>query len=253
MYSQPGFSRGWFLPLFLSLLTCSALATDTKAQNEVTGAFEGRVSNSQTDAPIAGAFVVFTEQLSGVKLPPRHSDEQGYFYQGLLPPGRYTISPSAPGFKTLTAERLLQTTKTNQVVPVPMPLDPITPTVAMPTPSQTAPSTGLPTQPTPPQTSTAQKTIQQSAEESEIKARINTAEARRGDAFTEEEVATLPLGASTLVRSFDELALLLPGVALPPQTLGGVAGPGVGPGVGSAGQFTANGLRSRANNFTVDG
>jgi hypothetical protein len=32
-----------------------------------------------------------------------------------------------------------------------------------------------------------------------------------------------------------------------------VAGPGVGPGVGSAGQFAVNGLRSRANNFTVDG
>jgi hypothetical protein len=63
----------------------------------------------------------------------------------------------------------------------------------------------------------------------------------------------LPLGAVTFVRSFDELALLLPGVAPPPQTLGSVAGPGVGAGVGSAGQFAVNGLRSRANNFTVDG
>src|SRR5207237_10917610 len=43
------------------------------------------------------------------------------------------------------------------------------------------------------------------------------------------------------------------GVAPPPQTLGSVAGPGVGPGVGSAGQFAVNGLRSRGNNFTVDG
>ena len=46
---------------------------------------------------------------------------------------------------------------------------------------------------------------------------------------------------------------MLPGVAPPPQTLGNVAGPGVGAGVGSAGQFAVNGLRSRANNFTVDG
>ena len=64
---------------------------------------------------------------------------------------------------------------------------------------------------------------------------------------------TLPLGGTTITRSFDELALLLPGVAPPPQTLGSVAGPGVGAGVGSAGQFAVNGLRSRANNFTVDG
>jgi hypothetical protein len=42
-------------------------------------------------------------------------------------------------------------------------------------------------------------------------------------------------------------------VALPPQTLGGGSGPGVGAGVGTSGQFSANGLRSRANNFTVDG
>src|SRR5207253_10239730 len=69
----------------------------------------------------------------------------------------------------------------------------------------------------------------------------------------EGEVSLLPIGSVTLVRTFDELALLLPGVAPPPQTLGSVAGPGVGPGVGSAGQFSVNGLRSRANNFTVDG
>jgi hypothetical protein len=42
-------------------------------------------------------------------------------------------------------------------------------------------------------------------------------------------------------------------VALPPQTLGGGSGPGVGAGVGTSGQYSANGLRSRANNFTVDG
>ena len=37
------------------------------------------------------------------------------------------------------------------------------------------------------------------------------------------------------------------------QTVGNTPGPGQGPGVGSAGQFAVNGLRSRANNFTVDG
>ena len=81
---------------------------------------------------------------------------------------------------------------------------------------------------------------------------MNRIDARRRGSFT-KEVPILPLGTTTLVRSFDELALLLPGVAPPPQTLGNVAGPGVGAGVGSAGQFAVNGLRSRANNFTVDG
>jgi hypothetical protein len=53
-------------------------------------------------------------------------------------------------------------------------------------------------------------------------------------------------------RSFDTFALLVPGVAPPPQSLG-TNGPGVSPGVGTQGQFAVNGLRSRENNFNVDG
>src|SRR5207244_9529295 len=90
-------------------------------------------------------------------------------------------------------------------------------------------------------------------EDTDIPAGINRLDGRRSGSFSEEEVVTLPLGATTFVRTFDELTLLLPGVAPPPQTLGNVAGPGVGAGVGCAGQFSVNGLRSRGNNFTVDG
>src|SRR5262249_29600180 len=63
------------------------------------------------------------------------------------------------------------------------------------------------------------------------------------------EVEGLPLSSS---RSFDALALLAPGVLPPPASLGTV-GPGVAPGVGTPGQFSVNGLRSRENNFLVDG
>ena len=86
-----------------------------------------------------------------------------------------------------------------------------------------------------------------------MRARINAADPQHSGAFTEEEVSTLPLGSTTFTRTFDQLTLLLPGVVPPPQTLGSVAGPGVGPGVGTSGQFSVNGLRSRGNNFTVDG
>ena len=78
-------------------------------------------------------------------------------------------------------------------------------------------------------------------------------DARRGGAFSNVEVESLPLGSTTLTRSFDELALYLNDVALPPQSVGGGSGPGIGAGVGTSGQFSVNGLRSRANNFTVDG
>src|SRR5437868_6794180 len=53
-------------------------------------------------------------------------------------------------------------------------------------------------------------------------------------------------------RSFDSFAFLAPGV-LPPQETFGKSGPGISAGVGTAGQLSVNGLRSRENNFTVDG
>ena len=118
-------------------------------------------------------------------------------------------------------------------------------------PPATSSTLPLPTPSATPSPSPATTTL--TVEETDIRSRINATDARQSGAFTEEEVVTLPLGGTTLVRTFDELALLLPGVAPPPQTIDNGAGPGVGAGVGSAGQFAVNGLRSRANNFTVDG
>jgi len=64
-----------------------------------------------------------------------------------------------------------------------------------------------------------------------------------------KQLTVLPLRDG---RSFDQLALLTPGVLLPPATFA-PAGPGISAGVGASGQFTVNGLRSRENDFTVDG
>ena len=62
-------------------------------------------------------------------------------------------------------------------------------------------------------------------------------------------IAALPLPS---FRSFDALAMLAPGVLPPPATYTS-EGPGVSPSVGTAGSFAVNGIRSRENNFTVDG
>jgi len=199
------------------------------AQDTVTGAFEGTVTSSQTGEPISGATTLIINQQTGLVIT-KITDSRGRFYQGLLNPGIYTIRVSAQGFETREIVQRLFVTRTGEVVPVPVVLDPVS-GVAAPTATPTL----------------------QAVEDTDIRAKINARDARRDGSFTEEEISTLPLGATTLVRTFDELALLLPGVAPPPQTLGGVAGPGVGAGVGSAGQFAVNGLRSRANNFTVDG
>ncbi|HYP00769.1 MAG TPA: carboxypeptidase-like regulatory domain-containing protein, partial [Pyrinomonadaceae bacterium] len=218
--------------LLLGILTPNATrVTTVHAQDTVTGAFEGMVTNSETGAVIAGASVQIINQQTGQTIP-KTSDARGRFYQGLLSPGIYTIRVSAPGFATREVRQRLFITRTGEVVPVPVALDPA------PTGATAAPT------PTP---------LPQTELDTDIRARINASDARQGGAFTEEEVSTLPLGSSTFTRTFDELTFLLPGVAPPPQTLGSVAGPGIGAGVGSAGQFSVNGLRSRANNFTVDG
>jgi hypothetical protein len=222
-------STYFLLVLFLGLFV---FASDIKAQDTVTGAFEGIVSDSQTGKALQGASVEITNQQTGVKFSLR-TDYRGSFFQGLLLPGIYIVKVSMPGYETKEVPQRLRITYTGEVVPVPVALDP------------------SPTGPAPVATPTPARAL--SADDTDIRATIGTTDGRRSGSFAEHEVVTLPLGGTTLTRTFDELALLLPGVAAPPQTLGGIAGPGVGAGVGSAGQFAVNGLRSRGNNFTVDG
>lgn len=199
-----------------------------RAQDTVTGAFEGVVSSSQTGTPVAGASVEIINRQTGrvIKL---LADNRGRFYQGLLAPGLYMIRVSMAGFDTKEISQRLRITYTGEVVPVPVSLDPVQ---------------SLPTSPTPGVLT---------EEEVDIRAQSNRTDGRQSGSFTDEQLTRIPLGGTTQVRTFDELALLFPGVAPPPETLGNGAGPGVGAGVGSAGQFAVNGLRSRANNFTVDG
>ena len=218
-----------FLPLlFLGLFV---FASDIKAQDTVTGAFEGVVSDSQTGKALQGASVEITNQQTGVKFSLR-TDYRGSFFQGLLLPGSTSLRFRCPvtrrrKFRSVSESptrarwcrfqlRLIQHRLVRAA-------------------ATSAPARVL------------------TAEDTDIRATIGTTDGRRSGSFAEHEVVTLPIGGTTLTRTFDELALLLPGVAAPPQTLGGIAGPGVGAGVGSAGQFAVNGLRSRGNNFTVDG
>ena len=74
-------------------------------------------------------------------------------------------------------------------------------------------------------------------------------DAARRIVFDAPLMETLPIPG---IRTFDSFALLRPGVLPPPET-NASAGPGISAGVGSAGQFVVNGLRSRDNNFMIDG
>jgi hypothetical protein len=77
---------------------------------------------------------------------------------------------------------------------------------------------------------------------------VNLYSAEIASEFHTADLLSLP---SRGERSLDDFALLGPGVFPAPQG-GGLSGPGISPGVGAAGQFSANGLRARGNNFTVD-
>lgn len=231
----PGrYGPSFLCALITTVLTCVLFSGVTKvqAQDTVTGAFEGIVSDSQTGMALKGAVVEIINEQTGL-IDSLNTDFRGRFYQGLLTPGIYRVRVSMPGYQTREVLQRLKITYTGEVVPVPVALDP-------------SPATVTPT-------ATPSPTVTLGVDDTEVRSSIGRTDGRRGGSFSEEEVSTLPLGAATLVRTFDELTLLLPGIAPPPQTLGTVAGPGVGAGVGSAGQFAVNGLRSRANNFTVDG
>lgn len=209
--------------IIFCLIGLCFLAIQSKAQDTITGAFLGKVSNNVTGDTIAGSSVEITNEQTGVTYKLR-TNSKGLFYQGLLAPGWYLIKVSIAGFDTRTLRRRLEISLAGEVVPVPVKLDPV-----------------------------GAGSVGQTIEEGDIRVEMNMTDARSDESAKEDEITTLPVGASTVTQSFDELALLAEGVAPPPQTIGDAAGPGVGPGVGSAGQFAVNGLRSRGNNFTVDG
>lgn len=115
-----------------------------------------------------------------------------------------------------------------------------------------AADTGLPRTITPTRSPKPAQPAQSVTDGANAAALVNTTDAARSSNFSERQINSLPVGGGTSMRSFDEFALLAPGVAPPPYTPG-VRGPGVGFGIGTAGQFSVNGMRARANNFSMDG
>src|ERR1051325_6032607 len=192
--SSPAICSLAFTVIQVALLSISLhlFGLDVKAQDTVTGAFEGTVTDSQTGLPLRGAIVEIINQQTGITYNLR-SNYRGQFFQGRLLPGTYTIRVALSGYQTRETAQLLRITYTGEVVPVPVALDPGTGVAA----AATAPA---------------------SAEDNDIRASIVTSDARHSGSFTEKQAVTLPVGNATVTRTFDEFALLLPRVFSPPQT-----------------------------------
>jgi protocatechuate 3,4-dioxygenase beta subunit len=155
------------------------------------------------------------------------TDRNGDYYITDIPPGTYTIAASKVGFNEarLTGVQIKAALGNTDV-----PAIKLTETVSSrPKPQDTRPE-----------------------ESTEQPALINLFGVARSTNFNERQINSLPLGGTTQMRTFDELALLMPGVSPPPDTPG-VRGPGIGFGIGTAGKFSVNGMRARSNNFSVDG
>ena len=210
------------------------------SQSNVTGGFEGRVTDGVNGPGLADVIVRFINPANGYQSA-RKTNSDGYFQQDFLSPGIYTIRVEVGGYEIFEKKQELYATRSNRFLPLPIELKKIASVTTTTTPT-----------PLPVTTTTTATTNQDDKAESDtdVGAGLNP---RRDGAFNSGAVTSLPLGGTTLTRTFDELAFLVPGVFPAPQAIGNSVGPGIGGGVGTSGQFSVNGLRSRANNFTVDG
>ena len=212
------------LALALIPLPVISAPRSTVRRDTITGTLVGRVL-THTGDPFAGIRIrAINLETSNVRATVTDSD--GRYRIAFLPLGLYNIEAIKDGYIVTRPARQPVKVQLNRLVEAvpdiilsPLTLAAVTPAPA-PTPGQEAPGR-----------------------------LVNRVDATRRFNFDERLIAALPLSH---VRTFDDLALLAPGVAPPPEVKG-TAGPGVGAGIGSAGQFAVNGLRARSNNFTVDG
>lgn len=217
----------------VTLLLSTLLPLRPALAQSTSGTLIGQVFDNNS-RPAVDAKVTVLNENNGNERATR-TDATGGYEMSFLPPGFYTITASMTGYEgePITGFRI-PLNATTPLRPPHITLKPVTTVAPAPTQPRPTGSTG----PTTPQ--------------SELESLIDTtAPARRGN-FTERQIEALPLGGTTDMRTFDEYALLLPGVAPPPYTPG-VRGPGVGFGIGTSGQFAVNGMRARSNNFTIDG
>ena len=161
----------------------------------------------------------------------------GYYTLPNLSVGKFRVEAEKEGFFMKEGKDPVTVNLNAKIVKVP---DIILAPIAVQPPLAVNPPT--PTPPTPKPTPAAPVLVSSGQLANQFDA------ARRSNA-DEVQLLAMPLADS---RTFDVLATLAAGVASPPQ-VAGTAGPGIGAGIGTAGQFAVNGQRARSNNFTVDG
>lgn len=221
------FSRFSYLFAILLFAFCASAVI---AQTSTSGAVQGYVYEEGTKTPIPGAKVSIRHNESGF-VRTATTDATGRYSIDMLRVGDYTITGEHPNYESVPSSKgpvPIRINWTQPVNPPPIELRRIGTAPPPPPVAGTPPSTAV--------------------DNSELL--VNTTNASRGQNFDRRLILSVPLPG---IRTFDDLAFLAPGVFPPPKAIGHLVGPGLGAGVGTSGQFSVNGLRSRANNFTIDG
>ena len=216
----------------------------------ITGTVRGRVID-QAGAGLAGVRIQFINEESGNRRATQTTAD-GTYQITFLPGGRYRLSVVKDGYVVSRPTKEPIKLQLNQLIETVPDIVMSPSTVATATTPQSVPSPVTPAPVTPSNASTAPAAVspaRQVSDEDTGGKLANQNDATRRFNADDRMVTLLPLGG---IRSFDDLAFLAPGVAPPPEVRG-VVGPGLGAGIGTAGQFSVNGMRARSNNFTVDG
>ncbi|MFN0122349.1 MAG: carboxypeptidase regulatory-like domain-containing protein [Blastocatellia bacterium] len=242
---RPSRSAAYLLSVVMIFSSMSpgplASTKERRSPDTITGTLVGKVVN-ETGGPLAAVRIIVINQETGSQRATK-TGEDGWYSLPYLPLGIYTIEAYKDGYKVIKPTAQPVKTALNKTINT-------APEIIM-APDMQAAATTPGTQPQP-ATTTPQPPAappQANTQRDEVGSLANTNDATRRSNADERQIATLLLSG---IRSFDDFAMLAAGVAPPPEVKG-VAGPGIGSGIGTPGQFAVNGQRARSNNFTVDG
>jgi len=111
-FSSPGYKTRLVVQTLYAMSTTTIVPTPiTLSPIELTAAYEGAVFDRFSENPIPGVRVrvrnkVFETQRTV------YTDSRGRFFQGLLPPGDYTVEFSAPGYQVRSMEKRIPAPET---------------------------------------------------------------------------------------------------------------------------------------------
>ncbi|HEY6119441.1 MAG TPA: carboxypeptidase regulatory-like domain-containing protein [Pyrinomonadaceae bacterium] len=199
------------LQAILVLISLGFLAAN--AQTPTVGNISGTVRDS-SGAAVPKAEVVLEQQGTGFTRT-LNADENGTYFATSLPPGRYTVSTTATGFKKTVASDVELHVSENKVVNLELQVGQVSETLT-------------------------------------ITSDLAAVETRSGDVsslVSEKQITELPLNG----RNYSQLALMVPGVS--PVTQSGAGGAFAAQGTGLSGgvDMSVNGNGSNENLWTVDG